>query len=155
MGFIVMGIFAFTPEAMSGALLQNINHGISTGALFLIVGMIYDRRHSREIADFQGIAAILPVFTLMFMIAGTLPGMAGRNTSHERMVPSRIGTCTSFSTISSHATGCETFLATSAPVAPAAAAMPLSPLWMRPGSVEPDLVVLDDPRPARDLRLHE
>jgi NADH-quinone oxidoreductase subunit M len=81
MGFIVMGIFAFTPEAMSGALLQNINHGISTGALFLIVGMIYDRRHSREIADFQGIAAILPVFTLMFMIATLssigLPGLNG------------------------------------------------------------------------------
>ena len=81
MGFIVMGLFAFTPEAMSGALLQNINHGISTGALFLIVGMIYDRRHSREIADFQGIATTLPVFTLMFMLATLssigLPGLNG------------------------------------------------------------------------------
>ncbi len=81
MGFIVMGIFAFTPEAMAGALLQNINHGISTGALFLIVGMIYDRRHSRAIADFQGIAAIMPTFTLMFMLATLssigLPGLNG------------------------------------------------------------------------------
>lgn len=81
MGFIVMGIFAFTPEAMSGALLQNINHGITTGALFLIVGMVYDRRHSREIADFQGIATQMPVFTLFFMIATFssigLPGLNG------------------------------------------------------------------------------
>jgi NADH-quinone oxidoreductase subunit M len=81
MGFIVMGIFAFTPEAMSGAVLQMLNHGISTGALFLIVGMIYDRRHSREIADFQGIAKVMPVFTLFFIIATLssigLPGLNG------------------------------------------------------------------------------
>jgi hypothetical protein len=63
-------------------------------------------------------------YTLMFMIAGTLPGMAGRNTSHERMVPSRIGTCTSFSTISSHSTGWDTLPATSSFVAPAATMLP-------------------------------
>lgn len=81
MGFIMMGLFAFTPEAMSGAVLQMVNHGISTGALFLIVGMIYDRRHSREIADFQGIATVMPIFTLFFMLATLssigLPGMNG------------------------------------------------------------------------------
>lgn len=81
MGFIVMGIFAMTPEAMSGAVLQMINHGISTGALFLIVGMIYDRRHTREIADFQGIAKQVPIFTVFFMITTLssigLPGLNG------------------------------------------------------------------------------
>lgn len=81
MGFIVMGIFSFSPDAMSGAVLQMINHGISTGALFLIVGMIYDRRHTREIRDFQGIATQLPVFTLFFMLTTLssigLPGLNG------------------------------------------------------------------------------
>ncbi len=81
MGFIIMGIFSFNAEATSGAVLQMINHGISTGALFLIVGMIYDRRHTREISDFQGIAKQLPVFTLLFMITTLssigLPGLNG------------------------------------------------------------------------------
>jgi len=81
MGFIVMGIFAMNHEAMSGAVLQMINHGISTGALFLIVGMIYDRRHTREIADFQGLAKQVPVFTVFFMITTLssvgLPGLNG------------------------------------------------------------------------------
>lgn len=81
MGFILMGIFSFQAEAVSGAVLQMINHGISTGALFLIVGMIYDRRHTREIADFQGIATQMPVFTFFFMLATLssigLPGLNG------------------------------------------------------------------------------
>ena len=81
MGFIVMGIFAMNHEAMSGAILQMINHGISTGALFLIVGMVYDRRHTREIADFQGIAKQVPIFTVFFMITTLssvgLPGLNG------------------------------------------------------------------------------
>lgn len=81
MGFVVLGIFAMTKEAMSGSVLQMINHGISTGALFLIVGMIYDRRHTREIKDFQGVAKVMPIFTLFFIIATMssigLPGLNG------------------------------------------------------------------------------
>lgn len=81
MGFVVLGIFAMTKEAISGAVLQMINHGISTGALFLLVGMIYDRRHTREIKDFQGVATVMPVFTALFMITTLssigLPGLNG------------------------------------------------------------------------------
>ena len=81
LGFIVLGIFAFTAEAMSGAIIQMINHGIATGGLFLLVGMIYDRRHTRMIEDFQGIAKQLPTFTLLFMITVMasvgLPGLNG------------------------------------------------------------------------------
>jgi NADH-quinone oxidoreductase subunit M len=81
MGFVVLGIFACTKEALSGSVLQMVNHGISTGALFLIVGMIYDRRHTREIKDIQGIAKVMPVFTMFFMIATLssigLPGLNG------------------------------------------------------------------------------
>ena len=81
MGFIILGIFSMNPDAMSGAVLQMINHGISTGALFLIVGMIYDRRHTREIKDFQGLAKQVPIFTLFFMITTLssigLPGLNG------------------------------------------------------------------------------
>lgn len=81
LGFIVLGIFAFTAEAMSGAIMQMINHGIATGGLFLLVGMIYDRRHTREIKDFQGIARQLPTFTFIFMITVMasvgLPGLNG------------------------------------------------------------------------------
>jgi NADH-quinone oxidoreductase subunit M len=80
MGFIMMGIFAFTPEALNGAVLQMVNHGLSTGALFLIVGMIYDRTHTRLIRDYQGIAKLLPVFTFFFMFATLASiGMPGLN----------------------------------------------------------------------------
>ncbi|MCL4135234.1 UNVERIFIED_CONTAM: hypothetical protein GTU68_015488 [Idotea baltica] len=81
LGFIVLGIFAFTTEAMSGAVMQMVNHGIATGGLFLLVGMIYDRRHTRKIADFQGIAKSMPKFTFIFMItimaSVGLPGLNG------------------------------------------------------------------------------
>ncbi|MCB9234616.1 MAG: NADH-quinone oxidoreductase subunit M [Bacteroidia bacterium] len=81
LGFIVLGIFSFTTAAISGAVIQMINHGISTGALFLMVGMIYDRRHTRAIADFQGLAKSIPVFTVFFMItvlsSAGLPGLNG------------------------------------------------------------------------------
>ena len=81
LGFIVLGIFAFTEEGMSGAIMQMVNHGIATGGLFLLVGMIYDRRHTRAIADFQGIAKVMPIFTLLFMItimaSVGLPGLNG------------------------------------------------------------------------------
>lgn len=81
MGFIVLGIFSFTNEALDGAVIQMVNHGIATGALFLLVGMIYDRRHTRMIADFQGLARRVPIFTLFFMITVLasvgLPGLNG------------------------------------------------------------------------------
>ena len=81
LGFVVLGIFALNTVAVQGAIIQMINHGLSTGALFLIVGMIYDRRHTRMIKDFGGIAKKIPVFTVMFMIATFasigLPGLNG------------------------------------------------------------------------------
>lgn len=81
LGFIVLGIFSFTAEALDGAVIQMVNHGITTGALFLMVGMIYDRRHTRMIADFQGLAKQIPIFTLFFMItilaSVGLPGLNG------------------------------------------------------------------------------
>ena len=68
MGFVMLGLFAFNTQGMQGAVIQMINHGISTGALFLIVGMIYERRHTRMIEDFGGIAKVMPVFSAFFMI---------------------------------------------------------------------------------------
>ena len=81
LGFVVLGIFALNTISMQGAVIQMVNHGLSTGALFLIVGMIYDRRHTRMIKDFGGIASVIPVFAVMFMIAMLssigLPGLNG------------------------------------------------------------------------------
>lgn len=68
MGFVMLGIFALNVEGMSGSVIQMINHGVSTGALFLLVGMIYDRRHTRMIDDFGGIAKVMPVYATIFMI---------------------------------------------------------------------------------------
>jgi NADH-quinone oxidoreductase subunit M len=68
MGFVMLGIFVFNVEGMAGAVLQMINHGISTGALFLLVGFLYERRHTREIADFGGIAKPMPVYAAFFGI---------------------------------------------------------------------------------------
>lgn len=68
MGFVMLGIFALNVEGMSGSVLQMLNHGVSTGALFLIVGMIYERRHTRMIEDFGGLAKSMPVFSTYFMI---------------------------------------------------------------------------------------
>ena len=81
LGFVVLGIFAFTQEAMQGAIIQMVNHGLSTGALFLIVGIIYERTHTREISEYGGIAKIVPLFSIAFMIASLssmgLPGLNG------------------------------------------------------------------------------
>jgi len=66
MGFVMLGIFAFNVEGLAGGVLQMINHGISTGALFLLVGLIYERRHTREISDFGGIAKPMPVYAAFF-----------------------------------------------------------------------------------------
>ena len=68
MGFIMLGMFALNPNGLNGSIIQQINHGISTGALFLIVGLIYDRRHTREISEFGGISNVMPVFAVVFLI---------------------------------------------------------------------------------------
>ncbi|MFN0088501.1 MAG: NADH-quinone oxidoreductase subunit M [Blastocatellia bacterium] len=68
LGFVVLGIFAFTELGLQGALYQMLNHGISTGALFLCVGMIYERRHTREIDEFGGIAKPMPQYSTLFLI---------------------------------------------------------------------------------------
>ena len=81
MGFVVLGIFALNVEGMTGAMLQMLNHGFSTGALFLIVGMLYERRHTRMIADFGGLSTVMPVFATFFLIVALssigLPGLNG------------------------------------------------------------------------------
>ncbi|HKG22341.1 MAG TPA: NADH-quinone oxidoreductase subunit M, partial [Blastocatellia bacterium] len=75
LGFVVLGIFSFTDQGLQGALYQMLNHGVSTGALFMIVGMIYDRRHTRLIAEFGGLAAVMPAFSTLFLIV-TLSSIA-------------------------------------------------------------------------------
>ncbi len=81
LGFVVLGIFAFTPEAMQGAIIQMVNHGLSTGALFLLVGMLYERRHTRLMEDYGGIAKSVPVLTffMVFSVLASagLPGLNG------------------------------------------------------------------------------
>lgn len=68
MGFVILGMFSFTEMGMQGALYQMLNHGVSTGALFLLVGFIYERRHTREITEYGGIANIMPVYATIFVI---------------------------------------------------------------------------------------
>ena len=81
LGFVMLGIFAFNHYGLQGALIQNINHGISTGALFLMVGMVYDRRHTRLISEFGGLSKQMPKYAICFMIVALssigLPGMNG------------------------------------------------------------------------------
>ena len=81
LGFIVLGIFSFTTQGMEGAVYQMLSHGVSTGALFLLVGMIYERRHTRLIADFGGLAHKMPVYAAFFLIVTLssigLPGLNG------------------------------------------------------------------------------
>ena len=81
LGLVVVGVGAFTATALSGSVLQMINHGLSTGALFLLVGVLYERRHTREIAAYGGIAAVVPVTTALFLVATLssigLPGLNG------------------------------------------------------------------------------
>ena len=81
LGFVILGLFALTPEAVEGSILQMVNHGISTGALFILVGIIYERRHTREISEFGGLASRMPIFATIFMIISlssvALPGTNG------------------------------------------------------------------------------
>ncbi len=68
LGFCTLGIFALNPHGLSGSVIQQINHGISTGALFLIVGLIYERRHTREIRELGGLSNVMPVYATLFMV---------------------------------------------------------------------------------------
>jgi NADH-quinone oxidoreductase subunit M len=81
LGFIVLGTFSLTTQGLQGSVLQMVNHGISTGALFLLVGMISDRRHTREIAQLKGLQKVAPifagVFTLVMLSSIGLPGLNG------------------------------------------------------------------------------
>jgi NADH-quinone oxidoreductase subunit M len=81
LGFVMLGLAAGTVASTQGAILQMVNHGLSTGALFLLVGVIYERRHSRMIADFGGIAGVVPVYTAVFLVITLssigLPGLNG------------------------------------------------------------------------------
>jgi len=81
LGFVVLGLFAFTTEAMQGAVIQMVNHGLSTGALFLLVGMLYERRHTRLMDDYGGLATSVPVLTTLMVISvlasAGLPGLNG------------------------------------------------------------------------------
>jgi NADH-quinone oxidoreductase subunit M len=81
LGFIVLGTFALTSGGLQGAVIQNVNHGLTTGALFLLVGMIYDRRHTKKIADFGGLQKTMPLlagfFLFMTFASIGLPGLNG------------------------------------------------------------------------------
>jgi len=81
LGFIVLGTFAFTTQAITGSVIQMVNHGVSTGALFLMVGMIYERRHTRQIAELNGIQKVAPIFAAAFMVVMLssigVPGLNG------------------------------------------------------------------------------
>ncbi len=81
LGFIVLGTFALTSQGLQGGVIQMVNHGLTTGALFLLVGMLYDRRHTREISDYGGIARVMPLLAGFFLFSAFasagLPGLNG------------------------------------------------------------------------------
>jgi NADH-quinone oxidoreductase subunit M len=81
LGYVMLGIFAASNASLEGAVLQMVNHGISTGMLFLLVGVIYDRRHTRELDDFGGLAKVMPIYAALFVVATMasvgLPGTNG------------------------------------------------------------------------------
>ncbi len=81
LGFVVLGIFAFTLTSLQGAMIQMVNHGLSTSALFLLVGMLYERRHTRAMADYGGIARSVPLLTFFMVLtvlaSAGLPGLNG------------------------------------------------------------------------------
>jgi NADH-quinone oxidoreductase subunit M len=81
LGFVMLGLFTFTMPGVQGGIIQMINHGLSTGALFLIVGTIYERRHTRMISEFGGLCTPMPIFGIIFMIVSLssigLPGLNG------------------------------------------------------------------------------
>ena len=80
LGFVVLGIFAFTQQAVTGGVLQMVNHGLATGALFLLVGMVYERTHTRELAEMGGLAGVMPwllgAFLFVVLASVGLPGLS-------------------------------------------------------------------------------
>jgi len=68
MAMVMLGMFALTPVGLTGSIVQQLNHGISTGALFLIVGIVYERRHTREISEYGGLSKVMPVFAAVFLV---------------------------------------------------------------------------------------
>ncbi len=80
LGFVMLGMFSLTTQGLSGSILQMVNHGISTGALFLLVGVVYERRHTRQLDQFGGLAAVMPAYTTVFVIiALSSVGLPGTN----------------------------------------------------------------------------
>src|SRR3989449_4359252 len=68
MPMVMLGMFALNPVGITGSIVQQLNHGISTGALFLIVGIVYERRHTREISEYGGLSKVMPVFAAIFLV---------------------------------------------------------------------------------------
>ena len=68
MGFVMLGLYAFNNVGVTGGVLQMINHGLSTGALFILVGFIYDRRHTRLISEYGGLWSVMPMFAALFLV---------------------------------------------------------------------------------------
>jgi len=68
MGMVMLGMFALNPAGLTGSIIQQLNHGISTGALFLLVGVVYERRHTREISEYGGLSKVMPVYATIFLI---------------------------------------------------------------------------------------
>ena len=68
MALVMLGMFALNPVGITGSIIQQLNHGISTGALFLLVGVVYERRHTREISEYGGLSKVMPVYAAIFLI---------------------------------------------------------------------------------------
>jgi NADH-quinone oxidoreductase subunit M len=80
LGFVMLGVFSMTPQGLAGSILQMVNHGISTGALFILVGVVYERRHTRDLNEFGGLAKVMPNYALVFVIiALSSVGLPGTN----------------------------------------------------------------------------
>ncbi|MCZ6728598.1 MAG: proton-conducting transporter membrane subunit, partial [SAR324 cluster bacterium] len=80
LGFVMLGLFALNAEGVEGGVLQMLNHGVSTGGLFLVVGMIYERRHTKTIAEFGGLMKVMPIYaTLMLIIVLSSLGLPSLN----------------------------------------------------------------------------
>jgi len=81
LGYVVLGFFVLNIQGISGGIYQMLNHGLSTGALFILIGMIYERRHTRNIEDFGGLASVIPLYTFFFLLVTFssigLPGLNG------------------------------------------------------------------------------
>ncbi len=87
LGFVMLGIFTLNQQGLVGGVIQMVNHGLSTGALFLMVGMIYERRHTRLIADFGGLWQVVPAFSALFLVVVAVVARAAGAERVRRRVP--------------------------------------------------------------------